>query len=115
MAAKRTAEAVNLLRAGDVRGLLSRYSDLALAGLVVAIVGMMIVPLPTPLLDLLISVNIAVSGAAKNRQNPVKTVADTAKMAMPLAGRREPAGTMPAVRTSPPHSGQVSVVRPAVL
>ncbi len=48
-----------MLRAGDVRGLLSRYADLALAGLVVSIVGMMIVPLPTPLLDLLISVNIA--------------------------------------------------------
>ena len=59
VAAKRTAEAVSLLRAGDVRGLLSRYADLALAGLVVAIVGMMIVPLPTPVLDLLISVNIA--------------------------------------------------------
>src|SRR3954452_4741179 len=50
---------VSLLRAGDVRTLLTRYSDMALAGLVVAIVGMMIVPLPTPLLDLLISVNIA--------------------------------------------------------
>ena len=48
-----------MLRAGDVRTLLTRYSDLALAGMVVAIVGMMIVPLPTPLLDLLISVNIA--------------------------------------------------------
>ena len=59
VAVKRTAEVVSLLRAGDVRGLLSRYADLALAGLVVAIVGMMIVPLPTPLLDLLISVNIA--------------------------------------------------------
>ncbi|HEY6478273.1 MAG TPA: flagellar biosynthesis protein FlhA [Polyangia bacterium] len=59
MAAKRTAEAMSLLRAGDVRGLLSRYADLALAGLVVSIVGMMIVPLPTLLLDLLISVNIA--------------------------------------------------------
>jgi type III secretion protein V len=59
VAAKRTAEAVRLLRTGDVRGLLTRYSDLALAGVVVAIVGMMIVPLPTPLLDLLISVNIA--------------------------------------------------------
>jgi len=47
------------LRAGDVRAFLSKYSDLALAGLVVAIVGMMIVPLPTPLLDFLISVNIA--------------------------------------------------------
>jgi type III secretion protein V len=53
------AGAVSLLRAGDVRALFSRYADLALAGLVVAIVGMMIVPLPTPLLDLLISVNIA--------------------------------------------------------
>ncbi len=50
---------VALLRTGDVRTLLTRYSDLALAGLVVSIVGMMIVPLPTPLLDLLISVNIA--------------------------------------------------------
>ncbi len=59
VAAKRTAGAVSLLRAGDVKGLLTRYADLALAGLVVAIVGMMIVPLPTPLLDLLISVNIA--------------------------------------------------------
>src|SRR3954468_14362862 len=59
VAAKRTAGAMSLLRAGDVRALLTRYSDMALAGLVVAIVGMMIVPLPTPLLDLLISVNIA--------------------------------------------------------
>ena len=56
---KRSGGAVGLLRAGDVRGLLTRYADLALAGLVVSIVGMMIVPLPTPLLDLLISVNIA--------------------------------------------------------
>jgi type III secretion protein V len=61
VAGKRTAEAVSLLRAGDVRGLLSRYADLVLAGAVVAIVGMMIIPLPTPLLDLLISVNIAVA------------------------------------------------------
>jgi type III secretion protein V len=51
--------AFDLLKAGDVEGLLSRYADLALAGLVVSIVAMMVVPLPTPLLDLLISVNIA--------------------------------------------------------
>jgi type III secretion protein V len=50
---------VALLRAGDVWTLLLRYSDLALAALVVAIVGMMIVPLPTLLCDLLIAVNIA--------------------------------------------------------
>jgi type III secretion protein V len=50
---------MGLLRAGDVRALLSRHADLALAALVVAIVGMMIVPLPTPVLDLLISINLA--------------------------------------------------------
>jgi type III secretion protein V len=57
--AKESAGVVASLRAGDVRGLLARHADLALAALVVAMVGMMIVPLPTPLLDLCISVNIA--------------------------------------------------------
>jgi type III secretion protein V len=50
-----------LLQRGDVHGLLARYSDVALAALVVMIVGMMIVPLPTLVLDLLISLNIAVA------------------------------------------------------
>jgi type III secretion protein V len=63
VAVKRSAEVGGSLggslRTGDVRALLTRYADLALAALVVSIVGMMIVPLPTPLLDLLISVNIA--------------------------------------------------------
>jgi type III secretion protein V len=49
------------LLAGEVRARLTRYSDLALAALVVSIVGMMIVPLPAFLLDLLISLNIAVA------------------------------------------------------
>ncbi|MBC8131338.1 MAG: FHIPEP family type III secretion protein [Deltaproteobacteria bacterium] len=49
------------MRDGDVGAFLSRYSDLALAALVVSIVGMMIIPLPTWLLDLLISLNIAVA------------------------------------------------------
>ena len=44
---------------GDVRAMLVRHADLFLAGVVVAIVAMMVVPLPTPLLDLLLSVNIA--------------------------------------------------------
>jgi type III secretion protein V len=57
--AKRSWEAAGLRPGGDLRALLSRHADLALAALVVAIVGMMIVPLPAPLLDLLISVNIA--------------------------------------------------------
>jgi type III secretion protein V len=47
------------LRSGDVRALFARYSDVALAALVALIVGTMIVPLPTFLLDLLISLNIA--------------------------------------------------------
>jgi len=46
-------------KGGDPRALLVRHADLLLAGVVVAIVAMMIVPLPTPLLDLLLSVNIA--------------------------------------------------------
>jgi type III secretion protein V len=53
------AGVLSLLRAGDIRALLARHADLALAALVVAIVGMMIVPLPTPVLDLLVSLNIA--------------------------------------------------------
>jgi type III secretion protein V len=43
----------------DVRAALVRHADLVLAAAVVAIVAMMVVPLPTPLLDLLLSVNIA--------------------------------------------------------
>jgi type III secretion protein V len=43
----------------DLRAALVRHADLFLAGVVVAIVAMMVVPLPTPLLDLLLSVNIA--------------------------------------------------------
>jgi type III secretion protein V len=42
-----------------VRAALVRHADLGLAGVVVATVAMMVVPLPTPLLDLLLSVNIA--------------------------------------------------------
>ncbi|HSZ83950.1 MAG TPA: FHIPEP family type III secretion protein, partial [Polyangia bacterium] len=45
--------------AGDVRAALVRHADLGLAGVVVATVAMMVVPLPTPLLDLLLSINIA--------------------------------------------------------
>ncbi len=46
-------------RAGDFRAFLGRYSDVALAALVIATVGMMIVPLPTFVLDLLLSLNVA--------------------------------------------------------
>jgi type III secretion protein V len=59
VAGKRVQVAGALRRGGELRAGLIRHADLALAGLVIAIVGMMIVPLPTPVLDLLISVNIA--------------------------------------------------------
>ncbi|MBL8917727.1 MAG: type III secretion system export apparatus subunit SctV [Myxococcaceae bacterium] len=42
-------------------GFLNKYSDIALAIVVVAIIGMMIVPLPTLLLDILLTVNISLS------------------------------------------------------
>ena len=38
-------------------------ADAALAGLVIAVVGLMVVPLPTPLLDLLLAANLALSVA----------------------------------------------------
>jgi type III secretion protein, HrcV family len=50
---------LSLLRTGDVRALLARYSDIALAVLLAVIVGMMIVPLPTFVLDLFVTLNIA--------------------------------------------------------
>jgi type III secretion protein V len=40
---------------------LSKYSDIVLACVVVAIIGMMIVPLPTLLLDVLLTLNISIS------------------------------------------------------
>jgi type III secretion protein V len=45
----------------SLKGRLTRHADVALAVLVVAVVGMMIVPMPTWLLDILISTNIAAS------------------------------------------------------
>src|SRR3954471_15729786 len=42
-------------------GFIAKYSDIVLAVIVVAIVGMMIVPLPTPLLDVLLTFNISLA------------------------------------------------------
>jgi type III secretion protein V len=54
-------EFLSLLRTGDVRALFARYSDILLAILVAVIVGMMIVPLPTFVLDLFVTLNIAIA------------------------------------------------------
>jgi type III secretion protein V len=40
---------------------LRRYGDVVLAALVVAVVGMMILPLPTPILDVLLAANISIA------------------------------------------------------
>ena len=50
-----------MLQQGDVGAFLRRYSDIALAGVVVLIVAMMIIPLPTWILDLLIAANMSVA------------------------------------------------------
>ncbi|MBQ9275277.1 MAG: type III secretion system export apparatus subunit SctV [Succinivibrio sp.] len=42
-------------------GSVTRHADLALVVLVVAVIALMIVPLPTPLVDLLISANLSIS------------------------------------------------------
>jgi type III secretion protein V len=46
---------------GGVRGMVGRYSDIALAALVIGIVGMMIVPLPTAVLDMLLTLNFTIA------------------------------------------------------
>ena len=51
------------LARGDFAELSRRYSDIVLAGLVIGVVGMMIIPLPTPLLDVLLVLNVSISVA----------------------------------------------------
>jgi type III secretion protein V len=46
---------------GDFTQILNRYSDIALAVAVVAVIGMMMVPLPTFMLDALLVLNIAIA------------------------------------------------------
>jgi type III secretion protein V len=49
------------LLTNDVSGVLTRFSDLILVACIGAMVGMMIVPLPTWLLDLLLTINITIA------------------------------------------------------
>ncbi|NMO21613.1 type III secretion system export apparatus subunit SctV [Pyxidicoccus fallax] len=49
------------MMASNSNSFLTKYSDIVLAVVVVAIVGMMIVPLPTLLLDILLTLNISIS------------------------------------------------------
>lgn len=49
------------LKSGDVQAVLYKYGDIVLAVLVVLIVGMMIIPLPTFVLDILLTLNITIA------------------------------------------------------
>ncbi|HOT01926.1 MAG TPA: flagellar biosynthesis protein FlhA, partial [Acidobacteriota bacterium] len=49
------------LKSGDVQQLMNKYGDIVLALVVVLIVGMMIIPLPTFLLDILLTLNITIA------------------------------------------------------
>ena len=46
---------------GNLNVVLTRYSDIMLAVLVIAIIGIMIIPLPTLLLDVLLATNITIA------------------------------------------------------
>ncbi len=52
---------IAVLTTGDLVQTISRYSDMVLAGLVVIILGMLIIPIPTFLLDLFIVLNMSIS------------------------------------------------------
>ena len=52
---------VDIVMQGDLITVLRRYADIGLAFLVAAVVGMMIVPVPPFILDLLLVLNISIS------------------------------------------------------
>ena len=52
---------IDIIMAGGLKMLLKRYADMALAGVVVLILSMFIVPVPPFVLDLLITINISIS------------------------------------------------------
>jgi len=51
----------DMIMQGDLLTVLRRYADIGLAVLVMLVVGMMIIPLPTHLLDVLLVLNISIS------------------------------------------------------
>ncbi len=52
---------LDIIMQGDLMVVLKRYADIGLAVLVMLVVSMMIIPLPTPLLDVLLVLNISIS------------------------------------------------------
>ena len=76
MADPSPSKSVSIFDKIDVLSLLTKYSDILLAGVVVVIIGMMMVPLPTFVLDILITANITIGMTilltALYLQEPVK-------------------------------------------
>src|SRR5215472_8685229 len=54
-------EIKNEILAGRLNAVLTRFSDLLLVGCIALMIGMMIVPLPTFLLDVFLTVNITIA------------------------------------------------------
>ena len=52
---------LQLIRSGALVTNINRFADIALAGLIVGIVGMLVLPLPTFILDLLLTLNITLA------------------------------------------------------
>src|SRR5262245_39531889 len=52
---------IAVLTTGDIKQTIGRYSDVGLAGLVVLVISILIIPLPPFVLDLLIVLNISIS------------------------------------------------------
>ncbi|MGE5734013.1 MAG: hypothetical protein ACM34E_02880, partial [Acidobacteriota bacterium] len=64
MIAKLQAQALGIkqeILKGNLTGVLTRFADLILVSLVGVMVGLMIVPLPTFLLDIFLTINITVA------------------------------------------------------
>jgi type III secretory pathway component EscV len=48
-------------QAGKYVSLITKYNDIAMVALLVIVIGLMIVPLPTPVMDTFIGINLALS------------------------------------------------------
>lgn len=49
------------IRGGELVGVVARFSDLLLAFLIVTVLGLMIIPLPTLLLDILLTLQMTLA------------------------------------------------------
>ena len=98
------------LRQGDLPEVLGRYSEILLALLVITIVGIMIVPLPTFVLDVLLTLNMAMARwcccicalrAATRSSSPSFPTHPADHHAVPAGAQRLRHAADPAARATP--------------